>query len=1705
MTMVLSSNASAFLVNGKAYAYDAVSSIQCGASGGDGGPGGRGGDGVRGADGMNGKPGCPGGDGAAGGDGGKGGNGGRGGDGGDVSISCSEDDSFLLMLLDGIGVDDDPTSLVAPGQGGSGGPGGSGGTGGVAGKGGEMVYVAEYNQMPAGRDGTPGRPGARGRPGAHGEPGKAGRFLLQVGGTMYSRRYDLQLVSFRVDNSSGRGRTFIEPGEVGTCHGFVVKNAAARSPPTPTAKQRVELQIIAGAHTQPLSSGPRLFVGPGRPIAAGASEALDPSESLQFLARYPDLEELTDDFEPQVLTDRVRVRAVQLGRPDKEWAFQKRYVRFGAVERQISIRHPVQNSEGIDGLGELAQLERCIVRFAVENVSRRILGSSVPGGQAVRVRWHVRAPPGKEENLRYVELRDESGERTASSRSCLEVDLPSIPAAGTDVAQVWLGWRPGTPDLTEVTLHASLGIQPRSQDGWDTLVPQQARWEELAGKDGAPEGKELRFAEIQRRSMKFVCVPGFALPNGFESAAVAAVLVLPPGVPAAVSRFYMQLLRDADGFQLPSATWRLERHGHCNPSENDRLRTFVDKAKSILLVVLDFPYRVESEAGTDSWAATASLQLPGSVLTSGAPSGGGGSGPAPVPLGRSGSRGDAETASNEPKRQVSKGSYFSEVLWPLHLVTQAVMNNEFPADRTRLLVVAPPDAADQSKTRAGVAALNCPASFCCAGKLPNQERKLPSQGIFGCCRSRPEDAAVQLAKKHAAGARWAAELGQADPRAQGAVVVKAQGLASFQAPSTVPGPWPAAFYLEHGQYDEAELPNDVRLKSAMAAALPSQATAESFWARLTELRELAASGGAPPQPRGRSLAEAVTAATLAAVQQDLEQALQDEQWPPPGAGDGSQNEELRLLPSLAALLAAAPPRLPTLPSPAGGACQPLQLRRASRSAPLLLLPKESSTGQVTLDTATGFAVATEGRLRLSLELQTSLSWSRGQVMLHALLVVVTLGLWCIYLLLHPAWRDGQCLEAVMLPEGFQDSGAYMLAISVSRELLCGLLLLAQEAATAASTNASPMLRGRARKLQTALESAAEQLRRSCGGGLLPDGTWVPTASTAGSSSSSVDDFVQKRLTGLRQELRYLAHGSLQQLFSVTGWAEGQGSVQFSWPPRGRFAVLETSQWQAAVSAAAAATAERTRQQAEGGQRIRNHRLDLILRAEGATELVPCSLGCGRKVPRKHEAKHRLRECRLRKQGLEYALQLVRKPLTREMLTDENLLALEAACEGTVSEIALSEREREEVANLLAYIRMERDLSKVLEVPLMEVDIVALDALIEEARTERGGILLGADEQGLYIIEAENHMAAALTCQLKALVELPMPPPGSSGGLDKDRLFELSQVAREHDVDLWQAAWQRCKEAALSELEAATTKDFKLSLALRQCRQWDLQDHEVYKRRLAEMKSLRQIPRTWNVDDILTRGDNLLAKVAMERPEAIAAFQKLFTYSFNRKYSQDRRGRPVPRHLRVKQVIKVMNLKAWEEYVLRRELVTQRSPTTSWPNTVPVPKTASWLEVAAEGPERDFVASLEPLRKEVNEFYLFHGTNSAASERIAADNFQIAAAGTNVGSLFGRGIYTAESTSKADEYTWPDRRDQLHTMLVCRTTLGHLHYTAEKHPNTRQLEMDCGLGTGEEGKFTSVLGDREKCSGTYREFVVYDENLVYPSFVVKYERIYHEHM
>merc|ERR1712110_424229 len=112
------------------------------------------------------------------------------------------------------------------------------------------------------------------------------------------------------------------------------------------------------------------------------------------------------------------------------------------------------------------------------------------------------------------------------------------------------------------------------------------------------------------------------------------------------------------------------------------------------------------------------------------------------------------------------------------------------------------------------------------------------------------------------------------------------------------------------------------------------------------------------------------------------------------------------------------------------------------------------------------------------------------------------------------------------------------------------------------------------------------------------------------------------------------------------------------------------------------------------------------------------------------------------------------------------------------------------------------------------------------------------------------------------------------------------------------------------------------------------------------------------------------------------------------------------------------------------------------------------------------------------------------------------AGSRGGTLYGPGIYAAECSSKADEYATEvqdydrlglpaDFQGKLHAMLVCRATLGKIHYDDARQPS---------VTTSTKVPHHSILGDRWRAVGTYRECILSDNNQIYPNFIVYYERL-----
>lgn len=253
-----------------------------------------------------------------------------------------------------------------------------------------------------------------------------------------------------------------------------------------------------------------------------------------------------------------------------------------------------------------------------------------------------------------------------------------------------------------------------------------------------------------------------------------------------------------------------------------------------------------------------------------------------------------------------------------------------------------------------------------------------------------------------------------------------------------------------------------------------------------------------------------------------------------------------------------------------------------------------------------------------------------------------------------------------------------------------------------------------------------------------------------------------------------------------------------------------------------------------------------------------------------------------------------------------------------------------------------------------------------------------------------------------------------------------------------------------------------------------------------------IPEYWENHD-----QDFCEFIELKSAEVVEEFQKLLDATYRPTWTRDRtrhnptRPKP-PASFKVVAVKRNENYDTWKEYACRRAEIMLQQEEKKADGQDPmelysdVKSTAAWREIAGKKGDR--------LQHECNEWYLFHGTSPAASKSICENDFRVACAGSNTGTLYGKGLYFAESITKADEYAKPE--GEVYAVLVCRVIGGNVRYTDEATPDPEELVYSCL-----DGPYDSVLGDREKCRGTYREFVLFDSEDVYPEYVVEYTRVY----
>jgi len=341
------------------------------AQGGQGGKGGDGGDGHRGTDGADGSdastrsPGTDGGHAGSGGDGGPGGDGGVGGDGGDITVTVSEHDMDLLMLVD---------HQSQGGRGGVGGKGGQGGRGGYGGRGGSSYSWTEWDtdsegnlqstsySMPGGSSGADGHSGNDGKAGQKGERGKHGNYQIRVLGLgHYVERYDLQVTYF---NHIASEDGIIEPEECLAINQLTIKNTGHMPTPAPIAIYLTQNTWI-GFNAENILRTPDK-IRPG--------DTLTMSQSLEFNVKS------ANAFIPAIDSTFHSVGHIYFGA--RLPRVQKDFPRVAKQYTEFAIRYPVEISI-VSNANAITRNEEAPFAIQCRNISKKALGTHTLGGRSL--------------------------------------------------------------------------------------------------------------------------------------------------------------------------------------------------------------------------------------------------------------------------------------------------------------------------------------------------------------------------------------------------------------------------------------------------------------------------------------------------------------------------------------------------------------------------------------------------------------------------------------------------------------------------------------------------------------------------------------------------------------------------------------------------------------------------------------------------------------------------------------------------------------------------------------------------------------------------------------------------------------------------------------------------------------------------------------------------------------------------------------------------------------------------------------------------------------------------------------------------------------------------------------------------------------------------------------------------------------------------
>lgn len=241
----------------------------------------------------------------------------------------------------------------------------------------------------------------------------------------------------------------------------------------------------------------------------------------------------------------------------------------------------------------------------------------------------------------------------------------------------------------------------------------------------------------------------------------------------------------------------------------------------------------------------------------------------------------------------------------------------------------------------------------------------------------------------------------------------------------------------------------------------------------------------------------------------------------------------------------------------------------------------------------------------------------------------------------------------------------------------------------------------------------------------------------------------------------------------------------------------------------------------------------------------------------------------------------------------------------------------------------------------------------------------------------------------------------------------------------------------------------------------------------------EFPEYWRLLDPGTADNNKehLHETGRATMEERKMLQTMLDETYKAVKTRDREG-DLPTRLTIVEAVVSEHIELYRRFSLAREAIPDEYRIHD-----------AWRPIT----HKSDLAKRNDLSYKKNEAYVMHGTQPSSALSILQNGFSLDLAGEATGTMFGKGIYCAERSSKADEYAkFDEEHPRIMAMVVCRAACGRCFVVNQAGDYTDKLAS---------GFCETILGDRETVKGTFREFVIGHADRLYPEYAVMYVRSY----